>query len=531
MGRGTKRKSNQLERFALTISSPKIIKGQSISSSESTLIGKFPLPWGERGRVRGMFNAFIRLLSLVTLLYFNPLSRGTLPLILLNKKKTKDRKHLKILSGRIFLPLLFLFFVGCTEMPGFREEVFYPKTKQPVVRVKLLETEENVVISPQESFVIRCFHEKGDNSVYYASASISVEVSGDGIVLTEPTQGEIEANLDKVSFFPKKDDSYLFLNGKPYRGALEVVLSPEDSSDKNSKSILVLNVVWVEDYLKGVVPAEIGKLSEEEIEALKAQAIAARTYSLSHLGQYGDIGYDLEASVMDQVYNGVEGENPLANEAIEDTKGKVLTLGEKLICTYYHANCGGMTECIEKVWDKPQETYLIPVNDTDFCSWAKNYSWEEVWSKKDLERNISFYLDSLRLLFNGGSTPLNSKGFGNLVDLIIKERTPSGRIEVLEVVTDSGAYPIYKDKIRWVLKRGSDPNLILPSTLFDLEMERGFDGSIISVTARGHGNGHGVGMCQTGAIGMARKGYSSEEILTHYYPGAKIIKYNQLHSK
>jgi stage II sporulation protein D len=94
----------------------------------------------------------------------------------------------------------------------------------------------------------------------------------------------------------------------------------------------------------------------------------------------------------------------------------------------------------------------------------------------------------------------------------------------LEAVTDSGTYQIYRDKIRWALKRGSDPNLILPSTLFDLEIERGFDGSIISVTARGHGNGHGVGMCQTGAIGMARQGYSYEDILTHYYPGVNIVK-------
>jgi len=416
---------------------------------------------------------------------------------------------------KLLLLLSSILFLSCAEMPVYREEVFYPKIKQPAVTVKLLETDENIVVSPKESFVIRCFHRKGDRPVYYASASIRVGVSKDGIVLNERTQGEIEGNLNKVSFFPQKDDSYLFLNGKPYRGALEVVLGAEDPQGENPKHLLVLNVVWVEDYLRGVVPAEIGKLTEEEIEALKAQAIAARTYSLSRLGQYKDSGYDLEASVIDQVYDGVDGEDPVVSEAIKQSAGKVIVYKRKLIHAYYHANSGGKTEYIEKVWDKPQESYLISVDDDDFCSWAKNYSWEEVWDRQNLERNLSAYLDSFELL---------PRGFGNLIDLIVKERSPSGRIEVLEVVTDIGTHRIYKDKIRWALKRGSDPDLILPSTLFDLEIERGFDNSIRWVTARGRGNGHGVGMCQTGAIGMARKGYSYKNILTHYYPGVNIIK-------
>jgi stage II sporulation protein D len=91
-------------------------------------------------------------------------------------------------------------------------------------------------------------------------------------------------------------------------------------------------------------------------------------------------------------------------------------------------------------------------------------------------------------------------------------------------VTDEGTYLIQKDKIRWALKRGSDPTSILPSTLFDLKIERGTDGSIQRIIAQGRGNGHGVGMCQTGAIGMARKGYSYKDILMHYYPGVKITK-------
>jgi stage II sporulation protein D len=448
--------------------------------------------------------------------YLNQLDRSGLIMISANRSKATKRKRLGFFLHKILLPLFLLFFVSCAEMPVYKEEVFYPKIKQPAVTVKLLETEENIVIAPKESFVIRCFSKKGDKAVYYASDSIRVGIWGDGIVLSEGNQTEFEVNLNKVSFLPQKEDSYLFLNGKAYRGALEVVLGPNNLQGKNPKSLLVLNIVYVEDYLKGVVPAEIGKLKDEETEALKAQAVAARTYSLSRLGQYEDLGYDLEASVVDQIYTGIEGENPLVNEAIKDTKGRVLVYGKKLIHAYYHANCGGRTEYIERVWDKPPESYLIPVDDDDFCSWAKNYTWEETWRKEDLERNLTLFLDSCEVL--------PPEGFGNLVDLVVKERSPSGRIELLDVVTDSGTYQIYRDKIRRALKRGSDPNLILPSTLFDLEIQRGFDNSIQWVTAKGHGNGHGVGMCQTGAIGMARRGYSYEDILTHYYPGVNVVK-------
>jgi stage II sporulation protein D len=450
-------------------------------------------------------------------MYSKHLDRGAFTLVPGNRKRVKGKKYLWLFVYKILLPLLLLFMIACAEKPVYREEIFYPQAKQPAVRVKLLQTRENIVISSQGSSVIKCFNQKGRGATYYASANIIVEFSKDGIALSESARGELEANLTKVFFLPKKDDSYLFLNGKPYRGALGVVLSPDDPQGNDPESLMVLNIVYVEDYLKGVVPAEIGKLKDEEAEALKAQAVAARTYSLSRLGQYEGSGYDLEASVVDQVYNGVEGENPLINKAIKDTKGRVLVYGKKLIHAYYHANCGGRTEYIERVWDKPPEPYLIPVDDDDFCSWAKNYTWEETWRKEDLERNLTIFLDSCAVL--------PPEGFGNLVDLVVKERSPSGRIEALDVVTDSGTYQIYRDKIRWALKRGSDPNLILPSTLFDLEIQRGFDNSIQWVTAKGHGNGHGVGMCQTGAIGMARKGYSYKEILTHYYPGVKITKH------
>ena len=469
--------------------------------------GLFPLPLGERVRVRG------------NLVKCNKYS------CFCAQWSTIWQSHRIHKTGffKLTLVILAFLFLSCAEKPVYREEVFYPKIKRPAVIVKLLETENSLTISSKESFSIRCFPSEGEPSIYYASGKIDVKFFDEGIVLNQNTQGMLEGNLCKVSFLPKKENSCLYLNDKPYRGILEITLG------KNPESLLALNIIHLEDYLQGVVPAEMGKLSHPELEALKAQAITARTYALFRMGQKSKLEssgaereYDLEATVADQVYSGVSVEDPLVNRAIQLTQGKVLTYQGKLVCAYYHANCGGMTEYIEKVWDKPPEPYLIPIDDNEFCSWAKNYRWEESWTKDVLQKNIKEFLDSNQNSYDEKLRDADASF--DLLDLKIKERALSGRVELLEVVTDKGAYPLRSDKIRWALKRANNHNYILPSTCFDLEIKRGDDNSIQRVTARGRGNGHGVGMCQTGAIGMAKAGYSYKNILMHYYPGIKITK-------
>lgn len=398
--------------------------------------------------------------------------------------------------------------VRCGETPFFREETLYPQIKQPAVTVKLLHTNDSVSINSNGSFAIRCFRQGVDPSVYYSAAEISVRMAEGGMTLSQGTQGELEAGLKQVAFFPGQGFSYLHLNGMPYRGALEV------TQGENRRSLLVLNVVHLEDYIRGVVAAEMGKLSWQEMEALKAQAVAARTYSLDRVGRSTNEGYDLEATVADQIYSGVQAENPLANRAVELTRGEVLTYQGKLISAYYHANSGGKTEYIEKVWDKPRQDYLIPIEDGSFCSWSENYTWVETWTKETLERNLTKFLNP--------SVPGRNAEPINLANLCIRKRSASGRVEILDVVTDWGTYPICGDRIRRGLRRGSNSNSITPSTWFDLEIRRDGTGSMQQVIARGRGNGHGVGMCQTGAIGMARKGYSYKDILRHYYPGTEI---------
>jgi stage II sporulation protein D len=413
------------------------------------------------------------------------------------------RRHMSITLSF----LLALFILNCAQLPAVRQGVFYSQVKQPMVAVKLLEGQE-ISVSPANNFAIRCFRNGIQTANYFSTADIEVKVDSSFIIWGQKNQSLMESNLSKVIFEPKSRENWLSLNGKRYRGALEIVL------DQNKNLLVVLNIVHLEDYLKGVVPAEMGKRKKGELEALKAQAIAARTYALSRIGQY-DGAYDLKATIYDQVYAGMDGEETLVNQAVDQTEGKILTYRGRLIQAYYHANCGGRTESLEEVWSGMGEPYLLSVEDGDFCTWAGNYRWEEEWGRKELEKRLFEFLSERE--------GIDKEDFGRLLDLKILDRTPSGRVKVLLVSTDKGDFTIEKDKIRWALERSKD--IILPSTLFDLEITRRADNSLMKVKAVGKGSGHGIGMCQTGAIGMANRGLSYSEILAHYYPKTKILKY------
>jgi stage II sporulation protein D len=420
------------------------------------------------------------------------------------------RGIMRVEMWKLCIAAAVVFLSSCSERPVFREEILSPQIKQPAVRVRLLETKNSQAISSEGSFLIRCLFRDGQRSTYHAAARMRVRSGQGTLTLSQGNQGALETDLKRVSFLPVEKDSRILLNGRPYRGALEMVPADDDGR------LLVLNLIHVEEYLKGVVPAEIGKLTGQELEALKAQAVAARTYSLSRLGQYAERGYDLEATVADQVYKGAGGEDPLASRAVELTRGEVLVSQGKLISAYYHSNSGGMTEDVEKVWDVPRESYLVPVEDESCCSWSETFAWQENWTKETLQRNLRAFLRV--------SAALPEGEFGNLLNLQIAGRSPSGRVEVLKVTTDTGTYRIRGDRIRWALRKGSRSESILPSTCFDLVIERDTNGDIRQVKAQGRGNGHGVGMCQIGAIGMARKGHVYQDILKLYYSDAQMIK-------
>ncbi|MFH1686435.1 MAG: SpoIID/LytB domain-containing protein [bacterium] len=402
--------------------------------------------------------------------------------------------------------MLVVLVYSCASVPGLREETSSSFIRVPFVRVLLEESQDSVTVSRRGQFALECLTGPAQQ-VYYVSKPAQV-VNERGRLRVNDSQGSpIAVDLDEVNLIPRGDGDHLLLRETPYRGLLKVL--------PYGRNVRVINIVYMEDYLRGVVPPEIGHRDESEIEAVKAQAIAARTYAISHLQQYPQEPYDLKASIIDQVYQGAGVEDRLINRAITETAGHVLRYQGEFIQAYYHSTCGGMTDDIAAVWDRKDIPYLKPVADSGACSWSKYYTWEEHFTEAQLRGRLEQYLSSDR----GRDLRI-----APITDLSIAERTAGGRVARLLVRTDQDVYKFHKDRIRWVIGRTSNPDLILPSDRFDIEITRGADGFVQAVTFSGRGYGHGVGMCQCGAIGMARDNRTYEQILTHYFTGVQIEK-------
>ena len=305
----------------------------------------------------------------------------------------------------------------------------------------------------------------------------------------------------------------LSVGGVWYSG--RVLARPGDNS-----SVDLINLVPLETYLEGVVPYEIGEPGPDAYAAVEAQSVAARTYALSRMDLNRNQPFDVESGVMDQVYRGNEKQSRLASSAVHDTRGLVLSYRGALCDAYYSATCGGHTSDIRTVWpDRPDAPFLHGSLDrpqggaSSFCAEAKNFRWCYSFSGHALGNTLR---QTLPALLN-----IPASSVGELIDVNILQRTQSGRVWRLEIKTTGGTYNVDGDKIRRALMLDVQKGRILPSTMFDFDKHMGGN-RLASVDILGGGNGHGVGMCQNGAIGMAKRGYAYDMILQHYYPGSEL---------
>ena len=319
------------------------------------------------------------------------------------------------------------------------------------------------------------------------------------------------------------------ISGRAYRGNLRLRATGEGKFQ-------VINTVDIEQYLYGVVGAELYSDSLEDEAALAAQAIAARTYGIKNLGKHAAEGFDLCAVEHCQAYRGIERESDAIKAAVDMTKGKILVYGGQVISAVYHSNSGGTTIGAEEAWAGRYTGYLRPIVDeiqdpadetiVKLGHERPGAAWEVEWEGKVLDSLLRKYLKSEL----GVQVPAQAA----LVDIQL-DRQPSGRVAELNIVyrddEDQGqklAYAVSKDRIRWVLRKPD--HLILPSTSFSLEIER-LDQSLGKVKARGEGNGHGVGLAQAGAIHMSRLNFGYEEILAHYYTDVMIVELPQYYKE
>jgi len=273
---------------------------------------------------------------------------------------------------------------------------------------------------------------------------------------------------------------------KRYRGGLNVIV--------NKDKLLVVNTLELEEYVRGVLYHEIS--DKWPMEAMKAQAVAVRTYVYYQMQQNKTMDYDVTNDIYSQVYGGRSAERYRTNLATKKTMGEVLFYDNRVLPAYFHSNSGGHTEDVSEVWNHnlpPLKGVVDPyVADAPNNRWRKNFRSSAVQTK------------------------LNEKGYkiGQIKEIRIRSKTGSGRARSVEIIDYSGHSLILK---------GNDFRLIvgpndIKSNLYTITMKGYF------FDVEGSGWGHGVGMSQWGAHKMAEERFDYDEILKFYYPGAVIRK-------
>ncbi|HYA87423.1 MAG TPA: SpoIID/LytB domain-containing protein [Nitrospirota bacterium] len=276
------------------------------------------------------------------------------------------------------------------------------------------------------------------------------------------------------------------VNGKGYRGWVEI-------RKKKNGLLLVINELDIEAYLKGVVAAEVPP--DWEFEALKAQAVASRTYALYQKQSAGNKPYHVLATEDSQVYSGNRGEHPQTVRAVRETRGIVITYHGEVIPAFYHSSCGGHTENAAELWGI-DEPYLKGVDCE--CQEISKYG---LWEK--------------RVPLSQVMNALAKQGYRlqEIRDLGIGDITPAGRVKEVSILHEGGKLMVPAEDLRAALG-----NTQIPSVFFELELSDG------EAVFSGRGKGHGVGLCQWGAEEMALRGYDYKAILSHYYPGTVLTK-------
>lgn len=372
---------------------------------------------------------------------------------------------------------------------------------------------------------------KGNYPVIEPSNNNIVITAGDGTVKLIYTSG-----TSCLQIHPKAENNpYIFkLNSSYYRGDLEI-------KRYTGSDMTVINIIPVEQYLYGVVPSEIESYSNAE--ALKAQAVAARTYTLNNLSRFTKWGFDMDTTTRCQVYKGYSGEDARTNKAVDDTKGRILTYNGKAAEVFYFAASGGKTEDVKNVWGPDVNLpYLVSVDDK-YESMDLPYS---VWETSVTAENIK---------------ALTKGKIGDIIGMQATKFSDSGRVIELVIAGTKGQLTYQRDECRTIFnstkvksqwyKINTDADIYIGGwasaprvsqlagkkvmtskglkTINSKVVIMGEDGvkkempaSPVSYSLKGKGWGHAVGMSQEGAKGMASAGFAYDQILEHYFPGTKV---------
>lgn len=354
------------------------------------------------------------------------------------------------------------------------------KGKPIFVRVAIIQDEPSLTIAVRGSYEISTL--KTDEVLYRGKNLKSCQVL--------PTQSGIKVKDRDFKVYGIKiapaASGNIYINGRRFRGEITIIR-------KEDLKLLVINNLGLEEYIKGVLYHEVSH--RWPLEALKAQAVVARTFAIyqTQISQGKD--FDLTSDMYSQVYGGKSSETFRTSVAVNRTLGEVLTYQNKIFPAFYHATCGGHTEDAAVLWqiDLP----ALKGVECNFCTRSPHFKWR---------KEISVQLVEDKLVAAGFA-------IGGLEDILVVERDASGRATKLKLVAAGNSLEISAKDFRQLF----DPKIIR-STNFTIQRTDGI------FKIEGKGWGHGAGMCQWGAYFQSLQGRKYEQILQYYYPGAQITR-------
>jgi len=402
----------------------------------------------------------------------------------------------------IFLLIVFLL-VSC--VPVTQKTVV---SKSPVIRILLNEINQKDSISFVGNYKLiseEAEYEFGsqNSKIYIVPASTSLLIYNDFRYLEYQ-------KTKKIRLQSSTEKSQFKYNNRSYYGDI-VFVQAKDSTAQ------IINELPLEDYLRGVVPAEIYATDLKNFEAVKAQAICARTYAINKMNLHQNESFDVYHDTRDQVYKGSGIYNMNSDNAIKETRGLTLTYQNEPAVVFYHSTCGGEIEPVQYVFGDTPIGYLgggmDAVSDVISCSASPKFRWEVTRTLEQLD-------SSFQKLYGNILIPQTDKikDTTNVnLDISILNRTETGRVKDLKITTADTSLILNSFQIRRLL--GEPAGRALYSTLFYLSQENDS-----TITIHGGGFGHGVGMCQWGAMNMSKRGFKYYHILNKYFPGTLLTK-------
>jgi len=376
--------------------------------------------------------------------------------------------------------------------------------KAPLIRVAIDENLTQGSLAFKNKYHLKC--EEADYILDDTVGEFLVNFSDHTLYFKSPQRWFSFSNFDKIEFTPLSNSTFIW-NDIPFHGTLIFV--------KDEDQIYVVNSISLPEYLKGVIPHEIPSYSEEYYQAIVSQAIAARTYATYHLSHPTSQYFDVYADTRDQIYLGVKRQAPLANKAIAESAGIILqNKNGQPLETQYHSTCGGILDLKFNIEGDPSTSYLEDLyNDQFNCMTSPLYRWVEKISTREILKNLV----AMGKIPKSQANSWSERGFD--VQIHIQSRSISGRVEKISIKINDESILLHQWEIRNAFRTKTGKPL--PSTLFFLKKSLRYPDTLYLI---GAGFGHGKGMCQWGAIGLALKQKSAIEILRFYYPGNEIKK-------